>query len=101
MRVALDLAVTNRARLSIRIYLFYLIEDSLMASNTDVINAFSACWGSMNVDEIMDYFTPDAVYTNIPIDPPNVGTDAVRAAILRLSRHAGFPVSGWPDALRS
>ena len=72
MRVALDLAVTNRARLSIRIYLFYLIEDSLMASNTDVINAFSACWGSMNVDEIMDYFmtseTDDLDAAEVEID---------------------------------
>ena len=52
-----------------------------MASNTDIINAFIDCWSSKNIDEIMAYFTPDAVYTNIPIDPPNVGTEAIRAAI--------------------
>ena len=52
-----------------------------MASNTDTINAFVDAWASKDIDHIMTFFTSDAVYTNIPIDPPNVGTEAVRATI--------------------
>ena len=29
----------------------------------------------------MGFFTPDAVYTNIPIDPPNEGIEAIRKTI--------------------
>lgn len=52
-----------------------------MESNRAVIDRFIAAWTGMDVDRIMDFFAPDAVYTNVPIDPPNVGTAAIRAMI--------------------
>ena len=52
-----------------------------MASNTDIVDDFIAAWSSMDLDRIMAFFAPDAVYTNVPIDPPNRGTDAIRGTI--------------------
>lgn len=52
-----------------------------MSQNTDVIERFVAAWKRMKVDEILGFFTDDAVYTNIPIEPPNRGKEAIRKTI--------------------
>ena len=52
-----------------------------MSASTDVIDRFIAAWSDKDVDRIMDFFTDDAVYTNIPIDPPNEGKPAIRKTI--------------------
>ena len=52
-----------------------------MSANTDLIDAFVAAWADKDLDRILDFFTEDAVYTNIPIDPPNEGKPAIRKAI--------------------
>lgn len=52
-----------------------------MQNNTDLVNGFIDCWSKKDVDGIMSYFTDDAVYINIPMDPPNVGVEAIRAFI--------------------
>lgn len=52
-----------------------------MQNNTDLVNGFINCWCNKDVDGIMSYFTDDAVYINIPMDPPNVGVEAIRAFI--------------------
>jgi limonene-1,2-epoxide hydrolase len=52
-----------------------------MSSNNDLVTEFIACWREKNVDRMLDYFCEDAVYTNIPIDPPNVGKPAIRNVI--------------------
>ena len=52
-----------------------------MSQNTDLIDRFVAAWKRRNVDEIMGYFSDDAVYTNIPIDPPSEGKEAIRKTI--------------------
>ena len=52
-----------------------------MSQNTDLIDRFVAAWKRRNVDEIMSFFSDDAVYTNIPIDPPNEGKEAIRKTI--------------------
>lgn len=52
-----------------------------MADNNDLVAEFIACWREKNVDKMLDYFSDDAVYTNIPIDPPNVGKPAIRNVI--------------------
>jgi len=49
----------------------------------DVVRDFCAAWEKLDssgggVEEILGYFTPDAVYHNIPVDPC-VGIDAIRA----------------------
>lgn len=52
-----------------------------MSNNSEIINEFVRSWADKDVDKILDYFTEDAVYTNIPIDPPNHGKAAIRAVI--------------------
>jgi limonene-1,2-epoxide hydrolase len=52
-----------------------------MSENSAIIDRFVAAWAKLDLDEIMSFFTPDAVYTNIPIEPPNEGTEAIRKAI--------------------
>jgi len=52
-----------------------------MSENTDLIDAFVAAWGKQDLDELMGFFADDAVYTNIPIDPPNEGREAIRKII--------------------
>ncbi|HEY3831805.1 MAG TPA: limonene-1,2-epoxide hydrolase family protein [Acidimicrobiia bacterium] len=45
---------------------------------TDTVRDFCAAWTRLDIDELLGYFTPDAVYHNIPVDPV-VGVDAIRA----------------------
>ena len=45
-----------------------------------VVNDFCKSWERRNLDEIMGFFTEDAVYHNIPM-PPAKGRDAIRATI--------------------
>jgi limonene-1,2-epoxide hydrolase len=46
----------------------------------DVVQRFCATWGDGDLDAIVEFFTDDAVYHNIPLDPVT-GTDAIRATI--------------------
>ena len=52
-----------------------------MDRNANVVDEFCGAWSSKHLDRLLDYFTPDAVYTNIPIDPPNEGVEAIRKAV--------------------
>jgi limonene-1,2-epoxide hydrolase len=52
-----------------------------MAGNSAIIDDFIAAWGAKDLERIMSFFAPDAVYTNVPMDPPNRGTEAIRAMI--------------------
>ena len=52
-----------------------------MSANTDLIDEFIAAWPSKDLDKITGFFADDAVYTNIPIDPPNEGLEAIRKTI--------------------
>ncbi|MEH6569095.1 MAG: limonene-1,2-epoxide hydrolase family protein [Halioglobus sp.] len=52
-----------------------------MSSNADITTGFINAWCALDLDAIMDYFTEDAIYTNIPMGPPNVGKAAIRAFI--------------------
>jgi limonene-1,2-epoxide hydrolase len=52
-----------------------------MSSNSEIIQRFTEAWTAMDIDSIMAFFHEDAVYTNIPIDPPNHGHAAIRAMI--------------------
>lgn len=49
-----------------------------MSQNTQLVNAFCDAWSGKDIDHLMSFFSDDAVYTNVPIDPPNVGIDAIR-----------------------
>jgi len=50
-------------------------------SHSETIDAFIAAWGRMDIDAVMDFFTDDAIYENVPIDPPNEGKEAIRKTI--------------------
>ena len=50
-------------------------------SNADTVTAFIDSWATRDIDAIMAYFADDAVYHNIPMDPPNEGVAAIRAVI--------------------
>lgn len=57
-----------------------------------VIRDFCAAWSRLDLDELMAYFTDDAVYHNMP-GPPVIGKDAVRRAIARFLR--GWDRTEW------
>ncbi|MGE4607894.1 MAG: limonene-1,2-epoxide hydrolase family protein [Myxococcota bacterium] len=52
-----------------------------MGQNTDIVNAFCEAWKDQDIDRLLKFFTEDAIYTNIPLDPPNEGIEAIRKAI--------------------
>jgi len=45
-----------------------------------VVNEFCKAWARLNIDQIMDFFTDDAVYHNIPMKPA-AGKDTIRKTI--------------------
>ncbi len=50
-----------------------------MSTNPEqVVRDFCGAWVRRDLDEIMSYFTPDAVYHNVPTDP-KTGTAEIRA----------------------
>ena len=51
-----------------------------MAQPIDVVREFCALWEKGDLDAIVESFTEDAVYHNIPIAPVT-GKDAIRATI--------------------
>jgi limonene-1,2-epoxide hydrolase len=52
-----------------------------MANDSErVVNDFCKAWTRRNIDEIIAFFTEDAVYHNIPMEAVK-GTTAIKAAI--------------------
>src|SRR5436190_19586657 len=52
-----------------------------MSAAADLIQQFCEAWGKgASIDEIVDYFTDDAVYHNIPVEPVT-GKDAIKSTI--------------------
>jgi limonene-1,2-epoxide hydrolase len=51
-----------------------------MSASIDLIQDFCAAWEKGDIDTIIDYFTDDAVYHNIPVDPV-VGKEQIRNTI--------------------
>ena len=52
-----------------------------MSANSEVVDRFIAAWKTKDLELIMSFFHGDAVYTNVPIDPPNRGSEAIRTMI--------------------
>ncbi len=50
-------------------------------SATETVDRFIAAWKNMDVDELMSFFSDDAVYENVPVDPPNRGKEQIRKTI--------------------
>jgi limonene-1,2-epoxide hydrolase len=51
-----------------------------MSSPTEVVKKFCDSWSAGDLDALMAFFSDDAVYHNIPIDPVT-GVDAIKATI--------------------
>jgi len=49
-------------------------------SPTEIVKKFCDAWSENDLDALMAFFTDDAVYHNIPMDPVN-GVDAIRSTI--------------------
>jgi limonene-1,2-epoxide hydrolase len=52
-----------------------------MSANYELIREFIDAWGRKDLDAIMDSFTDNAEYANIPMGPPHVGKQDIRAFI--------------------
>ena len=52
----------------------------MATENEKIVNDFCKTWLKINIDEMIDYFTDDAVYHNIPIQPLN-GKPAIRKGL--------------------
>jgi limonene-1,2-epoxide hydrolase len=48
--------------------------------NERLVREFCAAWARKNIDELLGFFTPDAVYHNIPL-VPLTGIDAIRETL--------------------
>jgi limonene-1,2-epoxide hydrolase len=52
-----------------------------MSTETEsIVNEFCKAWARLNIDQVMDFFTDDAVYHNIPL-PKAEGKAAIRKTI--------------------
>lgn len=52
-----------------------------MSNNASITSAFIDAWKRLDVEAILDFFTDDAVYINIPMQPENHGKAQIRAFI--------------------
>jgi len=52
-----------------------------VTTNSEIVTEFCNLWAERDIDHIMDFFSDDALYVNIPIDPPNQGKEMIRATI--------------------
>ena len=52
----------------------------MSSESESIVSEFCKAWARLNVDQVMDFFTDDAVYHNIPL-PPASGKAAIRKAI--------------------
>ncbi len=57
-----------------------------------IVAEFLAAWSRLDLEELMAYFTDDAVYHNMP-GPPSTGIEAVRASIGRFLK--GWDRTEW------
>jgi limonene-1,2-epoxide hydrolase len=51
-------------------------------TNAEAVTAMLGTWKTRDIDAILAFFTPDALYTNVPIYPPNRGHDEIRAFLV-------------------
>ena len=49
-------------------------------ANEDTVRRFCEAFSRRDIDEILGFFAPDAVYHNMPF-PPAVGTEAIRETL--------------------
>src|SRR5262245_65509974 len=80
-----------------------------MSDPIALVRDFCAAWSKGNIDELIDYFTDDAVYHNIPVAPVT-GRDAIRSTIemfttgvarmdFGVEHIVGAGTVGWPGGV--
>ena len=52
----------------------------MATQNEKIVRDFCAAWARKNIDELLGFFTPDAVYHNMPLEPLQ-GVAAIRETI--------------------
>ena len=52
----------------------------MASTNEKIVQDFCAAWKRKNIDELLSFFTPDAVYHNMPLEPLK-GVAAIRETI--------------------
>jgi limonene-1,2-epoxide hydrolase len=52
----------------------------MSVENEKIVRNFCAAWQRKDIAELLGFFTPDAVYHNIPLEPLN-GVDAIRSTL--------------------
>ena len=62
------------------------------AENIDLVRRFCAAWKDLNVPAILAFFTEDAVYHNMPVQPIH-GKDAIKGVIEQVL--APFERADW------
>lgn len=50
-------------------------------SNEETVRRFCEAFSRRDIDELVGFFTPNAVYHNIPL-PPSTGIDAIRSSLM-------------------
>src|SRR5260370_11314166 len=55
-------------------------KQAMATENERMVNEFCKTWETLNIDKVMDFFTDDAVYHNIPLKPSK-GKAEIRKAI--------------------
>ena len=72
--------------------------EEMKMDSDKIVRDFCAAWGRGDVDAIVDAFSEDAVYHNIPMAPCK-GKDAIRAFIGGMLGGMGAGIPGLSDLL--
>lgn len=51
------------------------------SNHSQVVSAMLAAWGSRDVEQVLQHFSDNAVYHNIPLGDPHSGKQNIRAAL--------------------
>ena len=62
------------------------------SNNIDLVCRFCASWSTIDIPKILDFFTDDAVYHNMPVQPIQ-GKDAIKGVIEQFM--APFERADW------
>ena len=52
-----------------------------MGNNSETIRAFTAAWAERSIDKVMSFFSDDATYLNVPMEPLHRGKEEIRKAV--------------------
>ena len=62
------------------------------SDNIDLVRRFCAAWATVDIPQLLDFFTDDAVYHNMPVQPIQ-GKDAIKGVLEQVM--APFERAEW------